>query len=355
VSVGNVKGNWFCKWYEPGKKEHKEYFGHGDIAERQARTRDEEVKRSKGKIKLESGLSVTQVCQSYHLNHPAQPSTLSSDSYRLRSVILPILGDIPADSLTTQKLNEYVLSRIKEGKKTRTIDRELDILRSAFSWATRQDPPLIIRNVMTNFRFNRKDDSDVPMPPTRQEIQRILAVAPEHLFRGLVIGWYLGTRPGGEVSRIRWDDVDFDRWEVRVIGSRKGARSTREAPIKEGTFRAMMTSWHEQDLETGAQWVVHYRGNPVLSLKRSWTTAKRKAGITRRMRLYDVRHAFATYALQDGADIKALSEIMGHSRVETMMRHYHHVTPKARREAVEHIPDLVVINVLNLSERSGNS
>jgi site-specific recombinase XerD len=61
------------------------------------------------------------------------------------------------------------------------------------------------------------------------------------------------------------------------------------------------------------------------------------------MRLYDVRHAFATYALQNGADIKALSEIMGHSRVETMMRHYHHVTPKARREAVEHVPDLVVL------------
>ena len=61
--------------------------------------------------------------------------------------------------------------------------------------------------------------------------------------------------------------------------------------------------------------------------------------LTRRLGLYDLRHAFATAALERDSDIKALSEIMG-SRPETLMRTYQHVSTKLRKDAVNKIPTL---------------
>jgi integrase len=58
-----------------------------------------------------------------------------------------------------------------------------------------------------------------------------------------------------------------------------------------------------------------------------------------RIRPYDLRHAFATTALERDVDIKALSEIMG-SRPETRMRTYQHVSTKLRRESINRMPAL---------------
>ena len=70
-----------------------------------------------------------------------------------------------------------------------------------------------------------------------------------------------------------------------------------------------------------------------------WEGAMRRAGITRRIRPYDLRHNFVTKALEAGADPKALAEIVG-SRPETLIRHYQHVTKKLHRETVAKIPAL---------------
>lgn len=55
--------------------------------------------------------------------------------------------------------------------------------------------------------------------------------------------------------------------------------------------------------------------------------------------LYDVRHAFATSALASGADMKAVSEILGHSRPDTTMRVYQHVDAIQHKAAIDRLPD----------------
>jgi site-specific recombinase XerD len=57
---------------------------------------------------------------------------------------------------------------------------------------------------------------------------------------------------------------------------------------------------------------------------------------SRHLRMYDFRHRFVTAALERGADMKALSEVVG-SRPETLMRFYQHVTRDMHRQTVEKI------------------
>ena len=49
------------------------------------------------------------------------------------------------------------------------------------------------------------------------------------------------------------------------------------------------------------------------------------------IRLHDLRHTFATLAIEDGQDIKAVSETLGHSRIGMTLDTYTHVTSGQRR------------------------
>jgi integrase len=44
--------------------------------------------------------------------------------------------------------------------------------------------------------------------------------------------------------------------------------------------------------------------------------------------------------LQNNADLKATSELLGHSRPDTTMRVYQHVHPEVHRDAISHLVDI---------------
>ncbi len=110
------------------------------------------------------------------------------------------------------------------------------------------------------------------------------------------------------------------------------------------TFSICWDGWYAEDKKKGH--IVHYHGKPIKKIQTSWEGALSRAGITRRIRPYDLRHNFITQALADGADLKALSEIVG-SRPETLMRHYQHVTRELHRQTVAKIPALISLKNSN--------
>lgn len=84
----------------------------------------------------------------------------------------------------------------------------------------------------------------------------------------------------------------------------------------------------------GGGWAEVVAAHVVLN---GWKNTLRRAGITGKLRPYDLRHNMVTKALEGGADIKALSEVVG-SRSETLMKHYQHVTRSVHRKTVALIP-----------------
>jgi len=97
--------------------------------------------------------------------------------------------------------------------------------------------------------------------------------------------------------------------------------------------------WHEADgkLESGP--IIKWRGTGIGSLKTAWNRAKKRAGITRRLRLYDLRHAAITNLIREG-DLKTVSKIAGHSREDTTLRVYAHTDIDTARALVPRMPGL---------------
>lgn len=86
--------------------------------------------------------------------------------------------------------------------------------------------------------------------------------------------------------------------------------------------------------------LIHYRGRPVRSISRAWRNTLRRAGIERRIRPYDLRHAFASRALDNAADLKCVAEVMGHANEKMIVRFYRHTSARQRRKAVNAAPSL---------------
>ncbi|MBW1683390.1 MAG: site-specific integrase, partial [Deltaproteobacteria bacterium] len=183
---------------------------------------------------------------------------------------------------------------------------------------------------MSDYPLPRRDD-DLIIPPTAAETQAILEHASPHLVRAILLSYYLGLRPGTvELLTLIWDQVLWDREAILILSAHKGGPEKRMVPIHPGLM-SHLRAWHEQDEGEGP--IVHYHGRPIRSLKTAWRGALQRAGIKRRLRMYDLRHNFVTQALKRGADIKAVAEIAG-SRADTLMRFYQHVSTELRRQTV---------------------
>ena len=102
----------------------------------------------------------------------------------------------------------------------------------------------------------------------------------------------------------------------------------------------VLVEWYAADHAANIDHVIHFNGKPVSSIKRSWATALRNAGITRNIRPYDLRHFFGSEAIAAGVDIGTVAKLMGHSSPIMLLKHYQHVADLQKKKAVEALPDL---------------
>ena len=117
------------------------------------------------------------------------------------------------------------------------------------------------------------------------------------------------------------------------------ARLVMTEPLRQDVLR-LLRRWEAEDAGNGCPWVIHYRGRPVRSISRAWHNTLRRAGIERRIRPYDLRHAFASRALDNAADLKCVAEVMGHANEKMIVRFYRHTSARQRRKAVNAAPSL---------------
>ncbi|MEW6290094.1 MAG: tyrosine-type recombinase/integrase [Thermodesulfobacteriota bacterium] len=109
------------------------------------------------------------------------------------------------------------------------------------------------------------------------------------------------------------------------------------------SFAGKLAEWMEADRKNYKRKnipIVHFRGKKIKSIKIAWNTAKKNAKITRKLRPYDLGHAFATFLLDQGADLKSVSEMLGHKSIETTLKVYQHTSKELHRQSIKKLPDL---------------
>jgi integrase/recombinase XerC len=124
-----------------------------------------------------------------------------------------------------------------------------------------------------------------------------------------------------ELSGLDLDAVDRAEQTVRVLG--KG-RKERIVPYGGQAARALETWLGQRGEGRGAVFTNAQGGRlTVRSIHTIVRRSARAAGITRRVSPHTLRHSFATHLLDGGADLRAIQELLGHSRLSTTQRYTH--------------------------------
>lgn len=127
---------------------------------------------------------------------------------------------------------------------------------------------------------------------------------------------------------------------LRVHGAKKNLNAPwREVPIR-NSLVPVFAEWRKRDLRAGISHIVHYKGRPIQSIKTAWRATLKRAGISRKIRPYDLRHAFGTEMVAAGVDVGTVAKLMGHSTPIMLLNHYQYVMDQQKRAAVEAMPDV---------------
>ena len=245
-------------------------------------------------------------------------------------------GHKDINDVSEQELNRLLIDMSKSVK-TITVVALMKHLRTIFRWAFKRK----ILRALPEWPELPHAEYEHFVPPTQDEIARMLMVASPHIQRVIIVGSRIGVRIGQcELFKLKWSDVDWSKGSINIPAAKKNlAEPIREVPISRDLM-PLFESWYAEDVAHGTEYIISWKGKQMHYLHRAWWATLRRAGITRRIRPYDLRHAFATELIAGGADVGTVALLMGHTDTSMVFKHYQHVLTKQKIAAIECIPPL---------------
>ena len=144
-----------------------------------------------------------------------------------------------------------------------------------------------------------------------------------------LIAIYSGLRKG-EILALKWSDIDFEDDIIRVTKSvaHEGDKPYIKLPKTKAGVRvvpllAPLKARLLKSKSKSTEYIISDTGTAPLTKRRFETLYnhyQQNVGIT--ATAHQLRHSFATIAIENGVDIKAVSEILGHKQISTTLDIY---------------------------------
>jgi len=144
----------------------------------------------------------------------------------------------------------------------------------------------------------------------------------------------------GELSGLRWRDVDLKRNRVIFVDTKNG--ETRAAPLAGPALNAMQEWAKVRPLDSTAPVFpgrTDKTKNKPLDFQRAWMTALKRAELSD-FRFHDLRHTAASYLAMNGAGLREIADILGHKTL-AMVQRYSHLTQDHKAAVVERMAKAV--------------
>ena len=292
-----------------------------------------------------------------HKKPNLRPNTQMSYERRIYQHIIPNLGPIPLNKLTTGDIQQFYAALKQNGRLLRQdqygeglSDQTVRGIHTTFHAALDKavSEKIIPRNPSDFCRLPSAKAREMQVLAP-EEIQRLLIQAKEDgCFEFLLLELSTGLRRG-EICALQWNDPNFKTGELQV--KRQVHRVKGELVVSEPKTKAsnrsvilpapVLAVMNDYKTEINSVWMFpsplnnDFPRDPTAVRKRL-TTILEQADC-KHVRFHDLRHTFATVSLEHGMDIKTLSTIIGHVSTSTTLNVYAHVTDEMRKTAAAKI------------------
>ena len=288
--------------------------------------------------------------------------------------IVADMKSVPVVALTSARVQRFVNSLNKQGFSPSTVRKAYMLLNQGMKQAVRDGYLKQSPCERGSVRLPKKGYTR-PNALDEQGRARLLRLLDSMERTPTTIAAYIALYTGmrqGEIAGLRWRAVDLDGGTIHVCeaiaqGGEGGTYSKdpktnqdRYIPIAKG-LAGILREWHEERFNAwvptanrqakpkeafGLFYVVgdlegNHR-NPH-TIGKDWTTIAKLYGLTgtqgRRVTFHDLRHTFATATIAKGADIRSVSDILGHENVAMTLNVYADADPNAKRRTIDMLDD----------------
>lgn len=288
----------------------------------------------------------------HHVKPSRRPRTYESYAETVRRYIAPSIGRVPLAKLEPEHV-QGMLARLRgqRGQLSATTKRYVyAVLRIALGRALKQGR--VVRNVCTL--------SDPPprlrhelQPLNREQVRALLDGVSGDRLRALYVA-ALGTGlRQGELLALRWQDIDMQAGTLavratlqrgtRVLAEPKTERSRRTVRLPRQVVAALAAHREQQAVVPLSGLVFVTEKGTALDSRNVTRYLQRhlaRLGLPRQ-RFHDLRHAFATLALESGADLHEVARGLGHTTIRTTADTYGHFTEAMAQQLANRMDDVL--------------
>lgn len=285
-------------------------------------------------------ITVGELCAVYMRKGPAfktnkKASSWYTDNSNIKRHVIPLLGTLLAQEISEPDVVRFVAQvlrgetrvDLKLGPRRRAVvrggpgiaARSLAVLGAVFSFGIRLK--LVTHNPTKGVKAPRSRTPGRFL--THNELVRLGRVLQEYrpqsrdgFVEAIIVLALTGCRRS-EVTNLRWSEVDLNAGLIRLANSKAGPRVVplgEHAIARLAALKGAATS----------RWVFpSARGDgPIVGIQKVWSQMRSRAGLSD-VRLHDLRHSFASYAINGGASLYLTGAILGHRQSSTTQRYAH--------------------------------
>ncbi|WP_247871908.1 site-specific integrase [Azospirillum sp. TSO35-2] len=139
-----------------------------------------------------------------------------------------------------------------------------------------------------------------------------------------------------EIQKLKWEHVDLNTGMLRLPDSKTGAKLVTIGKAAITVFKGLTKVKDNPYVITG-----QVEGQHLTDMQRPWRRLRKRAGLDD-VRIHDLRHSFASDALQLGEDLPMIGRLLGHTQVQTTAR-YAHLKTDPIKAAADKVAEAIAI------------
>ena len=266
------------------------------------------------------GRSFRQAATKYLEEHQDKRS-IADDALHLRQLD-PYIGNLPLASIHMGTLRPFIDARRKQGRKSKTINLALGIVRHILNLAASEwldEHNLTWLASVPKIKLLKVTDALEPYPLAWDEQTRLFKELPAHLARMALFKVNTGCRDQ-EVCGLKW------AWEVAVPELATSVFVIPSDRVKNGEERLVVLNRVASAVVDSVrgqhpEYVFVFRGKAVGTINNTaWQSARRRAGLEH-VRVHDLKHTFGRRLRAAGVSFEDRQDLLGH-RSGRITTHY---------------------------------
>jgi len=233
------------------------------------------------------------------------------------------------DQVSYSEIRSWIVDLIQKGNSTRTVNRKLSVLRSYYKYLVRNGT-LTVSPLKEHKPL--KMAAKVPLPFSDEEVNKVLEgdFYPDNYLGVLQktilkLFYYTGIRRS-ELINLKRNAIDLETNTIKVLGKRNKERLVPLLPQMSTQLNLLLQYQEQEQLPIYSEYLLRSPTGEKLTEAFVYQSVKKYfSKVTTKIKKspHVLRHSFASHLLDQGAEINAIKELLGHSSVAAT-QHYTH-------------------------------